>query len=43
MEKLDGLILNAVANRVFTPQRVEAMMKELQKNLKALGRIMTSN
>ena len=34
MEKLDGLILEAVANRVFTPERVEVMMKELQHNLK---------
>lgn len=34
MEKLDSLILDAVANRVFTPQRVESMLKELQKNLK---------
>ncbi len=34
MEKLDTLILQAVANRVFTPERVEVMMKELQKNLK---------
>jgi site-specific DNA recombinase len=34
MEKLDGLILEAVANRVFTPERVEIMMKELQHNLK---------
>ncbi len=34
MEKLDGLILETVANRVFTPERVEIMMKELQQNLK---------
>lgn len=34
MEKLDSLILEAVANRVFTPERVEVMMKELQHNLK---------
>jgi hypothetical protein len=34
MEKLDGLILEAVANRVFTPERMEVMMKELQHNLK---------
>jgi hypothetical protein len=34
MEKLDGLILEAIANRVFTPDRVEIMMKELQHNLK---------
>ena len=37
MEKLDGLILEAVANRVFTPERVEVMMKELQHNLKHSG------
>ncbi|WP_374045161.1 recombinase family protein [Geobacter sp. AOG1] len=34
MDKLDGLILDAIANRVFTPERVEIMMKELQNNLK---------
>jgi hypothetical protein len=34
MEKLDGLILRIVAERVFTPERVELMMKELQINLK---------
>lgn len=34
MEKLDALVLQAVANRVFTPERVEVMIKELQKNLK---------
>jgi DNA invertase Pin-like site-specific DNA recombinase len=34
MEKLDGLILQTVAERVFTPERVELMMKELQINLK---------
>jgi len=34
MEKLDGLILRTVAERVFTPERVELMMKELQINLK---------
>ncbi len=34
MERLDGLILEAVANRVFVPERVAVMMKELQHNLK---------
>lgn len=34
MEKLDSLVLQAVASRVFTPERVEVMMKDLQKNLK---------
>ncbi|HTP65178.1 MAG TPA: recombinase family protein, partial [Geobacteraceae bacterium] len=34
MDKLDGLVLEAVANRVFTPERVAVMMKELQHNLK---------
>jgi DNA invertase Pin-like site-specific DNA recombinase len=34
MEKLDGLILRTVAERIFTPERVELMMKELQVNLK---------
>ncbi len=34
MYKLDGLVLEAIAERVFTPERVEIMMKELQSNLK---------
>jgi site-specific DNA recombinase len=34
MERLDGLILEAAANRIFTPERAEVMMKELQHNLK---------
>lgn len=34
MEKLDSLILHTVAERVFIPERVELMMKELQVNLK---------
>ena len=34
MEKLDNLILQTVAEKVFTPERVEVMMKELQANLK---------
>ncbi len=34
MEKLDSLILDAVASRVFTSERVELMMKELQHNFK---------
>lgn len=34
MEKLDALVLQAVASRVFTLERVEVMIKELQKNLK---------
>lgn len=34
MEKLDGLILRTVAERIFTPERVELMLKELEINLK---------
>lgn len=34
MEKLDTLVLQAVAEQVFTPERVESMLKDLQKNLK---------
>lgn len=34
MEKLDTLVLKAVAEQVFTPERVESMLKDLQKNLK---------
>lgn len=34
MEKLDALILQTVADRVFTPARVELMMKDLQANMK---------
>src|SRR6185369_3173215 len=32
--KLDGLILKTVAERVFTPERVAVMLKQLQVNLK---------
>ncbi len=35
MEKLDDIILRTVADRVFTPERVETMLKELQARLKA--------
>ena len=35
MEKLDAIILRTVAERVFTPERVETMLKELQARLKA--------
>ncbi len=34
MEKLDSLVLGTVAERIFTPERVELMMKELQDGLK---------
>jgi len=33
MEKLDGLVLKTVSEKVFTPSRVEVMMKELKKRL----------
>ncbi len=36
MEKLDEIILRTVAERVFTPERVEKMMKGLQGSLKAV-------
>ena len=35
MEKLDAVILRTVAERVFTPERVATMLKELQARLKA--------
>ncbi len=35
MEKLDAIILRTVGERVFTPERVETMLKELQARLKA--------
>ena len=35
MEKLDEIILHTLAERVFTPERVKKMMKELQARLKA--------
>ena len=34
MDKLDQLILETVAERVFTPGRVEAMLKEFRERLK---------
>ena len=34
MEKLDQLILDAIAERVFTPDRVGQMLKEFRKRLK---------
>jgi site-specific DNA recombinase len=33
MEKLDRLILDAMSEKVFTPQRVASMLKELQERL----------
>jgi site-specific DNA recombinase len=33
MEKLDELILKAISEKVFTPERVAAMLKELQERL----------
>jgi site-specific DNA recombinase len=33
MEKLDRLILDAMSEKVFTPERVAAMLKELQERL----------
>ena len=35
MEKLDEIILHTLAERVFTPERVNKIMKELQTRLKA--------
>lgn len=35
MKKLDAIILRTVTERVFTPERVETMLKELQGRLKA--------
>jgi len=35
MEKLDEIILNTLAERVFTPERVKKIMKEFQTRLKA--------
>ena len=34
MEKLDGLVLSRLAEKVFTPARVQLMLKQLQKNMK---------
>jgi site-specific DNA recombinase len=34
MEKLDGLVLNVLANEVFTPIRVQSIIKECQKGLR---------
>jgi hypothetical protein len=34
MEKLDSLVLETISNKVFTPKRLEIMLKELRQNLK---------
>ena len=34
MEKLDGLVLSRLAEKEFTPARVQLMLKQLQKNMK---------
>ncbi len=33
MEKLDSLVLETISNKVFTPKRLEIMLKELRQNL----------
>ena len=35
MEKLDGLVLDSLASKVFTPSRVQAMLRGLQQDIKA--------
>jgi DNA invertase Pin-like site-specific DNA recombinase len=35
MEKLDQLVLTSLADKVFTPTRVQSMLRELQKDIKA--------
>jgi len=37
MDKLDSLVLQTVAERVFKPERVKLMLSELQDNLKKSG------
>ena len=42
MEKLDHLVLKTMAEKIFTPARVEDMMKQLQAQLKK-GQALTGN
>ncbi len=35
MEKIDALVLNQLADKVFTPERLQAMMTELRKRMKS--------
>ena len=35
MEKLDNLVLDSLADKVFTPSRVQAMLRKLQQRQKA--------
>ena len=35
MEKLDALIINALAQKVFDPKRVKAMLSDMKKEIKA--------
>ena len=35
MEKLDGAVLNALADKVFAPERVKVMLAELKKQIRA--------
>ncbi|MDP1716636.1 MAG: recombinase family protein [Burkholderiales bacterium] len=35
MEKLDGLVLASLADKVFTPSRTQAMLRGLQRDIKA--------
>ncbi len=35
MEKVDALVLNQLADKVFTPERLQAMMTELRKRTKS--------
>ncbi len=35
MEKLDTLILNALADKVFDPKRVKTMLSDMKKQIKA--------
>ena len=35
MEKLDGLVLASLADKVFTPSRIQAMLQGLQRDIKA--------
>ena len=35
MEKLDGAVLNALADKVFAPERVKVILAELKKQIKA--------
>ncbi len=42
MDKLDALVLTALADKVLTPERLKAMLQEMRLHLVAAGRTLTT-